>query len=188
MFSEPIRCKAMEEARDSNEVAISGKVVLVQEIGKEVQAGFLLYLPVYRNGISNVTLSERRKNILGWVYSPFRMGDFMEELFGEHAADLDVEIYDSKIVSTETKMFDSQNPSPEFNPSLKSSRVMNLNGHAWTILVKSTPKLESRIDSTPTRIIITVGIGISILLAIIVWLIEKKKMFDKIVNAKRNRK
>ncbi|KUO60671.1 hypothetical protein APF79_02560 [bacterium BRH_c32] len=187
MFSEPIRRKAMEWARDSNEVAISGKVVLVQEIGKEVQAGFLLYLPVYKNGVSNISVIERRKNILGWVYSPFRMGDFMEGLFGEYAADLDVEIYDGKIVSAETKMFDSQSPSGKHFQPLRSSRVMKLNGNEWTILVKSTPKLESRIDSTSTRIILIIGISISILLVIIVWLIEKKKMFDKIVEDERNR-
>jgi len=187
MFSEPIRRKAMEVARDSNEVAISGKVILVQEIGKEVQAGFLLYLPVYKNGVSNITLIERRKNILGWVYSPFRMRNFIEGLFGEDAADLDVEIYDGKIVSAETKMFDSQSSSTEFNPPLKTSRIMNLNENEWAIVVKSTPKFMSRIDNTSTRVIIIVGISISILLAIITWLIEKRKMFDKIVDAERIR-
>ena len=41
----------MEQARDSGQPAMSGKVKLVQEVGKQVQAGFLLYVPVYRNGI-----------------------------------------------------------------------------------------------------------------------------------------
>ncbi len=182
MFSEPIRRKAMETARDSNEAAISGKIKLVQETGKKDQIGFLIYLPVYRNETSNITLSERRKNLLGWVYSPFRMGDFMEGLFGERAADLDVEIYDGKIVSDETKMYDSQTPSTEFSPPLKSSGVMSLNGHEWTVVVKSTPELESRIDFNDSLIILIAGLGLSLLLAIITWLIEKKRIQTILAN------
>ncbi|MBU0560140.1 MAG: CHASE domain-containing protein, partial [Bacteroidetes bacterium] len=185
MFSEPVRRKAMEAARDSNEAAISGKIKLVQETGKENQAGFLIYLPVYKNGILSTTLNERRKNIIGWVYSPFRMGDFMEGLLGERAADLDVEIYDGKIVSNETQMYDSQTPSTEIKPPLTSGRLMNLNGHEWTVVIKSTPKLESRIESDTTRIILIVGISISILLTIITWLVEKKRMLIITANTER---
>ncbi|MDQ2697082.1 MAG: CHASE domain-containing protein, partial [Pseudomonadota bacterium] len=48
MFSEPVRRAAMEKARDSGAVAVSGKVTLVQETEEDVQAGFLMYLAVYR--------------------------------------------------------------------------------------------------------------------------------------------
>ncbi len=42
MFSEPTRHLAMARARDTGEPALSGKVVLVQEIDQDVQYGFLL--------------------------------------------------------------------------------------------------------------------------------------------------
>ena len=103
MFSEPVRQKAMETSRDSDESKISGKIILVQETGKQVQAGFLIYLPVYRNGASHKTLQERRTNIIGWVYSPFRMDNFMAGLLGERSADLDVEIYDGNKISNRNK-------------------------------------------------------------------------------------
>ena len=48
MYSEPVRRAAMARARDTGDVAVSGKVELVQEAGAERQAGFLMYLPVYR--------------------------------------------------------------------------------------------------------------------------------------------
>jgi CHASE1-domain containing sensor protein len=50
MFSEPVRRAAMEQARDSGAAALSGKVELVQETVNDVQAGTLMYVPVYRNG------------------------------------------------------------------------------------------------------------------------------------------
>ena len=40
----------MNRARDTSDVAIFGKVTLVQEITSDVQAGFLIYLPFFGEG------------------------------------------------------------------------------------------------------------------------------------------
>lgn len=79
MYSEPIRRAAMGRARDNDSTAISGKVVLVQETEKEVQSGFLMYMPIYRNKLPHETLDERRNNLVGWVYEPFRMNELMSK-------------------------------------------------------------------------------------------------------------
>ncbi|MBS4099087.1 MAG: CHASE domain-containing protein, partial [Sulfuricella sp.] len=60
MFSEPVRRAALERARDEGNTAISGKLKLLQEIDRDVQAGFIMYLPVYRNGLPHATPAERR--------------------------------------------------------------------------------------------------------------------------------
>lgn len=187
MFSEPIRRKAMETARDSNETVTSGKVNLVQDTGKVVQAGFLIYLPIYRNGKPNTTLSERRTSIIGWVYSPFRMGDFMKGLFSEHAADLQVEIYDGKNISDETKMYDSKTQPTGMDQSSVIKKEINFNKHGWTVLVKSTPQLESRLGFDTARIILIVGFSLSFLLAIITWLLVNKRMNAIKANKERER-
>ena len=67
----------MSRARDTGSAALSGKVTLVQETDKDVQAGFLMYLPVYRNGAPQESPEQRREALTGYVYSPFRMNDFM---------------------------------------------------------------------------------------------------------------
>lgn len=77
MFSEPIRRQAMEYSRDNNTAALSGKIVLVQETSSDVQAGTLMYVPVYDKNLTSNTKEERRKAIIGWVYSPYRMNDLM---------------------------------------------------------------------------------------------------------------
>lgn len=61
MVSEPVRRAAMEQARDSGEAALSGKVKLVQETGIDVQAGTLMYVPVYRNGMPRDTPTPRKQ-------------------------------------------------------------------------------------------------------------------------------
>jgi PAS domain S-box-containing protein len=78
MLSEPVRREAMLRARDQNAPALSGKVVLVQETGKDVQAGTLMYMPVFRPDRPTASPEERRAALIGWVYSPYRMADLMQ--------------------------------------------------------------------------------------------------------------
>jgi CHASE1-domain containing sensor protein len=66
MFSEPVRRAAMERARDIGKHAVSGKVTLVQETDEDVQTGFLMYLPVYRNGAATATVGQRRQALRTW--------------------------------------------------------------------------------------------------------------------------
>ena len=80
MYSNSIRRAAMERARDTGEAALSGKVELVQEISQDKQAGFLLYMPVYKTPEIPETIEDRRKTFLGYVYTPFRANDVMNGL------------------------------------------------------------------------------------------------------------
>ena len=187
MYSEPVRRKAMETSRDLNDAIISGKVRLVQETGKAVQSGFLIYLPIYRNGKPHTTISERRSNIIGWVYSPFRMNDFITGLFGENAADLDVEIYDSKNISSETKMYDSNTHATKMDQPLVLRKEIDFIGHKWTVLVKSTPQVELRMGLNTARVILIVGFSISLLLTLITWLLVNKMVHTIITNAEHKR-
>ena len=104
----------------------------------------------------------------------------MAGLFGERSADLDVEIYDGNKISNETKMYDSQTHTLKFNHKLTLSEKIDFDGHKWTVIVKSTPELESRIGFNFSIIILIVGLVLSLLLAIITWQIEKKRMFKKL--------
>jgi PAS domain S-box-containing protein len=83
MFSEPIRRVAMERARDQNAAALSAKVTLVQETATDVQAGTLMYVPVYDPKLPLDTVAQRRAALQGWVYSPYRMTDLMRGILGE---------------------------------------------------------------------------------------------------------
>ncbi|CAN0596197.1 unnamed protein product, partial [Laminaria digitata] len=74
MYQQETRRTAMNLARDTGKVAVSGRVTLVQEISDDVQAGFLMYLPYFESGQTRQDVSTRQSSIVGFVYSPFRMG------------------------------------------------------------------------------------------------------------------
>jgi CHASE1-domain containing sensor protein len=67
-----------------------------------MQRGFLIYVPVYRGGNVPTSIEERRTNLLGFVYSPFRVGDLMDGIIGRGIKSrILLRLYDEK-VSDET--------------------------------------------------------------------------------------
>ena len=88
-------------------------MILVQETDKDVQAGTLMYLPVYRRGMPIATVEERRAAIVGWVYSPYRMTDMINgTLRGwdvkQENKQIYLEIYDGDLISPDTLLYDSR--------------------------------------------------------------------------------
>lgn len=141
MMSEPTRRDAMERARDMNIASISGKVVLVQESGTDPQTAYLMYVPVYKKGAEISTVEQRRKAILGWVYSPYRMNDLISTILKnreleENSKKYYLHIYDGAEKSPESLMFETYYSGENQTP--KESRFnldynVDFNGHQWTI-------------------------------------------------------
>ncbi len=171
MYSEPVRRAAMAQARDQDKSVMSGKVVLVQESGEQVQAGFLMYVPVYRNGRPHATVAQRRANIAGWVYAPFRMGDLMRGILGEQVRNMDLEIYDNGAANSETLMYDSRPAGGDNNGAALFHHTAQIEsmGHRWTIALRSLPGFEANMDTGRITIIRVSGLAISLLLSLIVW-------------------
>lgn len=171
MYSDPVRRQAMERSRDLNEAAISAKVTLVQEDRTRVQAGFLMYVPVYRKGRAHASEADRRANIVGWTYSPFRMGDLMLGILGRHPDDLELQIFDGRQTSPETLLYDSGErlTTPEAPDALyRTSQLIDVFGHAWTIIIASNARFEANLDTRLVRAIQLAGVLTSVLLSLLV--------------------
>ncbi len=147
MFSEPVRRAAMEQARDSGEAALSGKVELVQETGTEVQAGALMYVPVYSNGVTTDTVEQRRAALIGWAYSPYRMDNLMRGILADwiRSEDQGVElrIYDGLDMDARPEalaanlLFGGKQGAVRNPDSLLQRRTIDINGHKWLLIFDS---------------------------------------------------
>ena len=138
MFSEPVRRAAMEQARDSGAPALSGKVELVQETGKEVQAGTLMYVPVYRSGAPIDTVEQRRTALIGWSYSPYRMKDLLEGILShwdEHKTrQVHLHIYAGAEAKADSLLYDSRpDRSRKVDPLFYQQRSIDFNGQHWLL-------------------------------------------------------
>lgn len=167
MFTEAARHQAMVYARDNDTIGLSGKVILVQETDTDIQAGFLMYLPVYHNGRPHRTAAERRANIIGWVYSPFRIKDFVRGIGGERAGDLHLSIYDGEQVADDSLMYSDQ-PKANTRHTIDTTRVLQIGGHVWTLLIHSEPGLKNRLTHNQSLTILISGIILSFLLGLLI--------------------
>lgn len=70
MYSERVRREAMDEAARTARPTASGRVVLVQEGGRQ-DSGFLIYMPVFDTSAGG-------RKLKGYVYSPFNADHFLE--------------------------------------------------------------------------------------------------------------
>ncbi len=168
MFSEPVRRAAMEQARDTGAAAVSGKVKLVQESGQDIQSGFLMYYPVYRNGQPHDTVEQRRAALMGYVYSPFRMNDLIGGIIGTKIPDLDIELYDGSTTSPSALMYDSK-AAPIPSPDFSSETRLNFYGHRWLMNVNSLPAFATANNTQHPTMILVSGAVISLLLFALIW-------------------
>ncbi len=166
MFTEPVRRAAMEQARDTGLPVASGKVVLVQELGTAVQAGFLIYVPVYRGRTTPKTVAERQEKLIGFVYSPFRTGDLLRGIFGT-----------DKHLPVEFAVFDGDAPvlgnllyrSPGYSASSWKSRFFRhssftVASRRWHMEFASGANLESTSGLVAVPFIGLGGLAVSLLL------------------------
>jgi len=158
----------MEEARDQGRAAMSGKVILVQEGSGDIQWGFLMYLPVYRNDKPHSTLEERRANLLGWVYAPFRVEDFMRGIGREHSAGLDIEIYDG--AGREDLMYDGYDDTRAASLPRHRTDILETAGRTWQVVHGARRDFDNRMLSDRPQLILQAGISISLMLALLTWL------------------
>jgi PAS domain S-box-containing protein len=170
MFPESVRRAAMEQARDENRAALSGKVALVQETGKDVQAGCLIYVPVYRRGMPIETVEQRRAAIVGWVYSPYRMTDLINGSLNDWNVDLkdkriSLQIYDGDMLSTKTMLYERLRIGDTAWSSMSRftrQTPINFAGHRWTMRYTQSGRLAA--DYRIVWFVLLCGAIISILL------------------------
>jgi two-component sensor histidine kinase/CHASE1-domain containing sensor protein len=207
MFSEPRRRAAMERARDTGGPALSRKVALMQETGEDVQAGILVYMPVYADGTVPDTIEARRAALIGYVYGAFRMGDFIPQVIDRNLPGtfqrLHVQIFDGIEPTEADLMFDDRmlthrglSPFPPLSqePLFTSSRAITVAGTDWTIVLGSKPVLEAMIDRSKAWMALLGGTVVSLLIAGMVgaltyagerYAVAQRELSDEVAERKR---
>ncbi len=181
MFSDPTRRAAMSKARDTGDASISSKVVLVTEGKRELQAGILMYLPIYENGTLHNTLAQRRASLVGYVFSPFRLNDLMIGILEETSPDpdIDIEIYDGTVRSAGSLLYDADNiPHALGTPpdgSMTLTRSLDLYGQNWLLYFTTRPAFNAAFDSNQPLLILLIGTVLSVMLSALIWLLTSRQ-------------
>lgn len=180
MFSNTVRHAAMSRARDTGEATLTGKVQLVQETREDIQAGVLMYLPYY--GVANLpgTVEERRASLIGYVYAPFRMDDFVRAVLRKELDVLDLRIFAGEALVESSLLFDSRKHQDgqldAFDrPKFRRAIPISMYGQTWAIEASSRPAFEEAARSYEPFLVLLGGIVVSILTAMISFMLSTNK-------------
>ncbi len=176
MFSQPVRQRAIERAIITGQPSITGKVTLVQETNVDVQNGFLMYLPVFQKGSTPNSIQERRSTIYGFVYSPFRILDFLEGVLGQRKIpDIAYGLYDGEDIQEKTLLYAS-NPNHNKSTSLFNLTIpISFNGHQWSLVLGSLKSFEDTLEKEKSNAVLLAGIVVSLIFFFVLWLTHRAR-------------
>ncbi|NEX19481.1 PAS domain S-box protein [Thiorhodococcus mannitoliphagus] len=166
------RCRvAMEQARDQDIVALASNVLLDRETKTDAPAAnLLMFVPVYRVGPPIADVAERQSALRGWIYSTYRMPDFMRGILNDwdRPAPLQVQftVYEGAQIGAESLLY--AYPSGVDGLEETSDQAIELpvdfNGQRWTLQVAPMANAPSTIMAFPVLLVAISGSLISLLL------------------------
>lgn len=155
-YAEPTRRAALDRTRDTGEAAITGAVTLAGESHRgeqPAQVGFVMYVPVYQDGLRDLPRSERRHAVMGYVFAPFRMNDLMRGILDEGVLQtIDMRILDAAAPGAEPReMLDTREEHARRTgrepTRFESTIAFPMPGRAWTIRFHSRPEFDATVSS-----------------------------------------
>jgi signal transduction histidine kinase len=163
MASEANRAEAMGRARDSGEPVATGKVRLVQEGDTSTpHAGFLIYVPLYQGGTVPSSVDQRRRALLGFVYSPFRVDDLLRRIMHlAGASSVDFEIFDGE--ATEANLM-HRSRAEAIDRQFEVLKTISIAEREWTVRLYAGESMRVAASRTMVAVIAVGGITLSALL------------------------
>lgn len=179
LASDPIRRKAMEAARDTNDVAMTHRLQLIPDNSETSRPGVLLFLPIYDESLPNRTVAERQLALRGYVFAAYRISDLMQTLNYARNPLLGLQIYDDLGFESQkggqqlVLLHNTQPDRPSGTPvtRLQEERELSFGGRSWLLRFEdlTTPAWLSW--HNPVIIILLAGGILASLVAILLWIL-----------------
>lgn len=181
--SDPARSRALETARDTGDVAITGAVRSAVD-RSESERVFIMYAPQYRQGMPTSNTEQRRAAIEGYVYAGFRLSSFMANVLPTN----DDKNVAFRIATGDDKaeFFTAQNYNElvaRNHKTLETSLPLGGTTFHFTFLYDRDSQLAEA-DSRPTAILVF-GFVTAMLIAGAVWLILRGKANELLLEQER---
>lgn len=191
MWTEKKRKKAMQSAIDTGQASLSERVTLVEDINNRPhEAGFLMFLPVFKKNKPIDTIEQRRKNIDGFVYGLLRLSDIVSEIKKEKTPHIKLEIYDGKKIMPQSLMYVSKSNLKNKTTFKKYSNFQKIhhiaiNNHIWTLRFTTLPGFGYAIDQNRPVIILIFGIVITVFSFITLWSLQNSRRHAEFIASRK---
>ena len=179
-----VRYASVERARDSGQLAASGRVTIVRSDAKHV--GFILRLPLYRNGMPQETVEQRRRALIGLITSSYRMDFLMQGVLSEPLLrQFRIRIHDagyidgseqSRTPAADNLLFDTSallttepskktlNPASVGDARLTQVLSLDIGGRRWNLYFSPGPEFVGASNRLLPLVALLGGVTIALLL------------------------
>jgi len=173
--TEPVRRIAFINAVEHNQVALSGRISLMQS---KKANGFLLVLPVYEQGARTDTITQRWQALEGWVTVPIRIDDLLADVFENLENPVDIEIFDGSPDANDYLLYDHdgelhtlprQRGEDVSKHSLLSKTSLKFANHEWFLNIIALPELTQTFEHYMPGTLLFAGLLLSFLAAWLIW-------------------
>lgn len=174
MLSEARRRQATELARDTDDVALTGRIALRIDTSPQPQPALLMMMPVYRTGSAPRTVDERRAAVTGVVTAAYRMNEFMDSLNHVRNSSLALRIFDDESYNGGgqglTLLFDSFPPGGA--STAIEERELQFGQRKWLLQFqpRNAPPLLRE-----SSLMLAGGLTISLLLGLLTWNLSTRR-------------
>lgn len=173
--SEKVRREAIERAINTGKPALTGRIVLVQDGRK--RPGYLYYLPVYKSAMALTTPEQRRSALLGVVYAPIVIEEFLHGVADINDGLANLALFDGAGDDPADQVFVVTMPTSAglvewmSDSKLVVQRVLHVGGRELLLRASPTPKFRKGVEYMTPVWIGLFGLVLSALLATITYLL-----------------
>ncbi|MBM3877457.1 MAG: PAS domain S-box protein, partial [Verrucomicrobia bacterium] len=174
MSADPVLRAAIEKSRDSGGASLSGRVGVIAGTSTNREAGFVVFMPVYKKDAPVGTVEERRAALQGSVFGTFAVDRPLLGVFGRREVPtIDVEVFDGAFATPEHSMHVERRPPPPApaadDGALRTRRTIQALDQAWTLRFTALPAFEAASQSRLPFVVLLAGFGVNLLLFLITW-------------------
>ncbi len=160
MYTDAVLREAMIRARDTGEPAATTRLPPHHALATDGDTPTVLYTAVYRVGRPTLTVEQRRQALVGFVFSPFKMDEFLNGLAVSVPPSVSIEVRDGPVSEAEVPQLPA---SDEGGGGYTSAGALQVGGREWQVVTRSRAARGNGL--TPTaQATLTSGVLLSLLL------------------------
>jgi len=172
----PERRETIEQAIDRNAALMTEKTLFMQPDGStRTNGGFMVYLPIYKNGLPLNDAGQRRAALQGLVAMTIvpqvMLTALLEEKGGEKTG-VDVEVFEGTSARPDQLIYDDgilRTFDSESRPTFSRQVVMPVLNREWTFSFVTTPRFDAASPRFLQWLTLASGLSMSFLLFAIAW-------------------
>jgi signal transduction histidine kinase len=140
-YSDPTRREAMDQAIATGQPAMSGEVQLVSASDPKTTS-FILYMPIFQDGLPTSTPDQRKAAIVGFTYIAINARQIIDSILSDsHTTTIGLRMTDAEQHDVLLYQSDNFAQISKENGAIMDARTATFYGHQWHITFAASPAL-----------------------------------------------